>query len=186
MKLTVRLLLPLITLLSSCASLGGGDLTNLRDVARGRYDAIETVALVLENLAAQPQPSTLTPAERQAWGEQSNWLTRTRTRLLSFRSGMKRVIDTPTPGGGLDGAIATAQLASDFAKMTEDFNLLMKEITVESQADNERIVKASAKNPTPRDTVRRRGDTVTSDQIALSAPLKSRHDAANSALNGLS
>ena len=185
MKTTVRLLLPLIFLAAGCSTLGSGDLATLRAVSQGRYDEIETVALVLDKLAQQPVPSNLTPEERVAWNEQTNWLTRTRTKLLTFRTGMKRVLDAPMPGSGIDGAIATAQLASDFAKLSEDFTELMKEITVESQADRERIEKVSRKNRSGRDTVDR-ADSADSDKIALSTPLKSRHDAANSAISGLS
>src|SRR5687768_2671918 len=89
MKSSLLLVLPLFLLIGGCSALGTGDISTLRAITQGRYDEIETVALVIDKLAAQPMPSNLTPEERVAWNEQTNWLTRTRTRLLTFRSGLR-------------------------------------------------------------------------------------------------
>ncbi|HVK37113.1 MAG TPA: hypothetical protein VNA88_01175 [Candidatus Kapabacteria bacterium] len=186
MRPSVRILLPLVMLVGGCATLGGGDITTMRAVAQGRYDAITTASLVLDRLIAQPAPSNLTPTQRVAWDAQTNWLTRTKSRLLSLNTNLRRVLDSPHPSGtGIDGVLEGAQLASDYARVGEDFAALMAELTVEREEDERRVAEAEgmaarASDSTRADSLRRSGG------IALSTPLKARHDAASEALSSVS
>lgn len=182
MKLIARLALPLVVLISSCSTLGGGDITTMRNVARGRYDKVTAVSLVLDKLIAQPAPKSLSPAEKQAWNDQTAWMLRTKTNLLSFSLGLKRVIDSPHPSGtSFDDALVAAQLASDYAKLSDDLASLMSTITVEKKEDERRIAAAEGtKYRSAQDTT---ADTTMKSGLALSTPLKTRHDSAGGAIS---
>lgn len=183
MKLFARLAIPLVVLLSSCGTLGTADISNARAISQGRYDKIQAVSLVLDKLIAQPAPASLSPKEKQAWNDQTAWMVRTKNDLISFSVGLKRLIDSPHPSGtSFDDALVAAQLASDYARLGNDFSSLMNQITVEREADEKRIAAAEGtKYGAKRDSSGR--DTSHREGLALSTPLKTRHDSAGSAIS---
>lgn len=183
MRSKARLVLPIVLILGGCSSLGGGDITALRSVAQGRYDAIQSASIVFDRLIIQPPPSKLTPSQRVAWDAQTNWLVRTKSRLLSLGTNIRRVLDAPMPSGTvLDGVVSGAQLANDYARVGDDFMALVNELSVEAAEDERRAAEADgvASGRSGADSLGRSGG------IALSTPLKTRHDAASSALSSLS
>jgi hypothetical protein len=187
MRASARLVLPLFLLVAGCSSLGGGDITTLRSVAQRRYDAIQAASLVFDKLIIQPAPSNLTPKERVAWEAQTEWLVRTKTRLLSLGTSVKRVLDAPHPSGtGIDGVLEGAQLASDYARVGEDFTALMSVLTVEAAEDDRRIAEASGVLTSGSQPDSTRDSADRKKGIALSTPLKTRHDAAGSAISSIS
>lgn len=188
MRLGVRILLPLFLLLAGCSTLGNGDITTMRAIAQGRYDAIQAASLVFDRLIIQPPPDNLTPTQRAAWVAQTEWLVRTKSRLLSLNTNIRRVLDAPQPSGtGFDGVLAGAQLASDYARVGDDFAALMKELTVEAEEDERRIAEAEGVSASGSAIDSTRVDSLDrSRSIALSTPLKTRHDAASSAISSIS
>lgn len=187
MSTSARLLLPLTLLVAGCSTLGGGDITTMRAIAQGRYDEIQAASFVFDRLIAQPAPAGLTAKERVAWDAQTSWLTRTKARLLSFNTSLRRVLDAPHPSGsGLDGALATAQLAADYARAGEDFAALVAELTVEAAEDERRVAEAEGRASGGGGPDTTRVDSLGRKGIAVSTPLKTRHDSATSTITSLS
>jgi hypothetical protein len=186
----VVFLLAMGSIAFGCVGIGGaGDLQAWRSLTRGRYDQLVNVSSALDLLIARPAPNTLTPQERIAWDQQTQWLVRTKSRLFSFAGNLKVLLDKPQPSGSneIDRALATAQLVGDYSRLGDEFVGLMSSVTKEAEEDEKRIAAATA--AAPRDTSRSTRDSLARDSLrggmAYSSPLKTRHDDATTSLSSL-